>query len=128
MSDTKNTTAALDVRVFPLKEQKGNLLAFASVTIADCFAVNGVKVLDSEKGLFVAMPQAKDGQGECRDVCHPPTGEMRKGISKAVLEAYAEAKDRPQEKASVKDQVKDGADKAKAQPKKEKPPKGDGAR
>lgn len=129
MSNTENTTVAnLEARVFPLREQKGNLLAFASVTIADCFAVNGVKVLDSEKGLFVAMPQARDGQGEWRDVCFPINAEMRKEITNAVLEAYNAAKEKVQERASVKDQVKDGAEKAKSQPKKEKAPKGDDAR
>jgi len=121
---SKNQEAAaqefkLDVRAYPIAEPKNNTLAFASVTINDTFAVHGIRVMDSEKGKFAAMPSMKDRDGTYRDVCHPVTGDLRKQLNAAVLQAYEEAL---QEKASVRDQIKDGAKtpKEKSAPDKEK--------
>ena len=81
--------AALDiaVRVYPSKAE-GNLLAFASVTLGGCFAVKGIKIMDSDKGAFVAMPDRKDGKGEYHDICFPTTSEMRQSLNTAVLGEY----------------------------------------
>ena len=77
----------MDVRVYPSKEE-GNLLAFASVTLGGCFAVKGIKIMDSEKGAFVAMPDRKDAKGEYHDICFPTTAEMRQALNTAVLSEY----------------------------------------
>lgn len=77
----------VDVRVYPSKEE-GNLLAFASVTLGGCFAVKGIKIMDSEKGAFVAMPDRKDAKGEYHDICFPTTSEMRQALNTAVLGEY----------------------------------------
>ena len=52
MENQKNTLE-VSVKVYPLQEKGGNLLAFASATVGGCFAVNGIRVMDSEKGKFV---------------------------------------------------------------------------
>lgn len=80
----------LDVRVYPLKEPQGNLLAMASVTIAESFAVRGLRVLEGKKGPFVSMPQAKSAKGEWRDICFPVTKEAREELNHAVLNCYRE--------------------------------------
>lgn len=94
-----------DVRVQPVKGE-GATRAMASVTLGDSFVVHGVRVVESEKGLFVAMPQRKDGQGQYRDVAHPVSAELRARISSAVLEGYQQAierGERPREVASSRD-------------------------
>ena len=53
MENQKNTLD-VSVKVYPLQEKGGNLLAFASATVGGCFAVNGIRVMDSEKGKLVA--------------------------------------------------------------------------
>ena len=115
---SKNQEAAaqefkLDVRAYPLAEPKNKTLAFASVTINDIVAIHGIRVVDSEKGKFAAMPSMKDRDGEYRDIAHPVTGDLRKQLNAAVLQAYDEAL---QEKASVRDQIKDGAKAPKEKP------------
>ena len=81
--------APLDVSVkITPSNKEGNLLAFASVTLGGCFAVTGIRVMDSEKGVFVAMPDRKDAKGEYHDVCFPTTPEMRKVLHTAVLGQY----------------------------------------
>ena len=71
----------------------GPTKAIGSVTIGNAFVVHGVRVVESEKGLFVAMPQRKDGD-RYRDVAHPVTSEMRAMLGSAVLEEYQRMKSR----------------------------------
>ena len=63
---------SFDVRVYPVKDSKYTL-ANANVDINGVFAIRGVKVIRSEKGPFVAMPQYKDSRGDYNDICFPCT-------------------------------------------------------
>ena len=72
-----------DVRIFNAKSS-GTQRATASVNINGAFAVRGVKVLESNKGLFVAMPQHKIGS-EYKDICFPCTKESREQFNAAVM-------------------------------------------
>lgn len=93
MNNTENNVK-LDVRAYPIAEPKNNVMGYASVTINDVFAVNSIRVVNSEKGLFVAMPQRKDGNGEYKDICFPVTADMRKLLNDTILGAYAVAKEK----------------------------------
>ena len=81
--------AKLDVavRIYPSK-MEGNPLAYASVTLGGCFAVKGIRIMDSEKGAFVAMPDRKDSKGEYHEICFPTTAEMRETLNTAVMGEY----------------------------------------
>lgn len=104
--ENSNTALSVSAKVYP-QQDKGNLLAFASVTIGGCFAVNGIRVMDSEKGKFVAMPSSKGNDGKYHDNCCPTTAEMRKAMNAAVLGAYEQALESPkQEKAAAKEPEK----------------------
>ena len=79
----------ISVKVYPAQDNNSkNLLANASVTVGGCFAVRGVRVMNSEKGAFVSMPQRRNAQGEYKDICFPTTKEMRQALNSAVLDAY----------------------------------------
>ena len=104
----EQTAAKLDVRAYPIADPKGTTVAFASVTINDMVAINGIRVVDGANGLFAQMPQTKDKDGEYRDIAFPVTKELRQQLNKAILDEYAVQKSAP-EKASVKEQIKDGA-------------------
>jgi len=109
MSDIK-----IDVRVFPIDEPKGNTKAFASVGIDDLVAIRGIRVVDSEKGLFVTMPQSKDKDGEYHDIAFPLNGDLRKAITKAVLDEYKDIEKTAQRKPSLAKGLRNGAAKAAA--------------
>ena len=70
---------------------KGPILADASVNLNGCFAVRGVKVMESGKGLFVSMPSYKSGSGDYKDICFPCTKDARMEFDNAVLTAYQQA-------------------------------------
>jgi len=67
--------------------------AFASITIDDEFVVHDLRIVQGEKGLFVAMPSRRLPNGEFRDVAHPIKSEVRETIQKAVLEEYERQKE-----------------------------------
>lgn len=81
------TPLDVNVKITP-SNKEGNLLAFANVTLGGCFAVTGIRVMDSDKGVFVAMPDRKNSKGEYHDVCFPATSEMRQVLHTAVLGEY----------------------------------------
>ena len=83
----QSTPLDVNVKITP-SNKEGNLLAFANVTLGGCFAVTGIRVMDSDKGVFVAMPDRKNSKGEYHDVCFPTTSEMRQVLHTAVLGEY----------------------------------------
>lgn len=64
--------------------------AVCSVTFDDAFVVHDIKVVEGEKGLFIAMPSRRTPAGEFRDIAHPITSEARQVIQDAILKAYQE--------------------------------------
>lgn len=80
--------------------------AFASANIGGAFAIHGLRVVDGEKGMFVAMPSTsyqKDGKTEYQETFHPVSGEARKALNDAVLQAYEQKLSEEQtEDASMK--------------------------
>ncbi len=65
--------------------------AIASVTFDEAFVVHDIKVIEGDKGLFIAMPSRKTRDGEFRDIAHPINGEMRNLLQNAIIESYREA-------------------------------------
>ena len=76
-----------DVRVRKMLKES-NLKAVASITIDDDFVVHDIKVVEGEKGLFIAMPSRKAADGEYRDIAHPINSATRSNIQEIVLDAY----------------------------------------
>ena len=64
--------------------------AVVSITIDEEFVVHDIKVIEGEKGLFIAMPSRKAADGEYRDIAHPINSETREQIQKLILEKYQE--------------------------------------
>lgn len=85
-----------DVRVRKVTKE-GKMKAIVSITIDDEFVIHDIKVIDGEKGLFIAMPSKKSLDGEYRDIAHPINSNTRDKIQKQILEAYEAVKDEPVE-------------------------------
>lgn len=85
-----------DVRVRKLSKE-GKMKAIVSITIDDVFVVHDIKVIEGEKGLFIAMPSKKATDGEYRDIAHPINSETRDTIQKIIMEKYEQTLDEPEE-------------------------------
>lgn len=84
------TPIRIDARINTI-HLNGRVRAFASITLADCFVIRGVKVIETPTGLFAAMPSRRSTSGEYRDICFPIVKELREKINEVVLEAYRQA-------------------------------------
>jgi len=62
--------------------------AIASIVIDDAFVIHDLRVVNGDKGLFVAMPSRKLPNGDFRDICHPINTETRTRIQQAVLDQF----------------------------------------
>ncbi len=76
-----------DVRLRKVNSEN-RMKAVASVTFDNEFVVHDIKVIESQDGLFIAMPSRKTPNGEFKDIAHPINPETREKIQKAILEAY----------------------------------------
>ena len=76
-----------DVRVRRVAKE-GKLTAVVSITIDEEFVVHDIKVIEGEKGLFIAMPSRKATDGEYRDIAHPINSETREKIQGIILQKY----------------------------------------
>ncbi len=65
--------------------------AVASITLDDEFVVHDIKIIDGDKGLFIAMPSRKTGEGEYKDIAHPINSTTREAMQKLILERYEQA-------------------------------------
>ena len=78
-----------DIRIRKV-EKESKMKAVASITIEDQFVVHDIKVIEGEKGLFIAMPTRKASNGEYRDIAHPINSETREQLQTMILDKYRE--------------------------------------
>ena len=76
-----------DIRIRKIAKE-GKMKAVVSVTFDNAFVVHDIKVIEGEKGLFIAMPSRKASDGEYRDIAHPINSETRDKIQSIILEKY----------------------------------------
>ncbi len=79
-----------DIRIRKM-EKDGKMKAVASITIDDAFVVHDIKIIEGEKGLFIAMPSRKANDGEYRDIAHPIKSDIRESLQQMILAKYEEA-------------------------------------
>ncbi len=76
-----------DVRIRKV-EKEGKMRAVVSITIDEEFVVHDIKVIEGEKGLFIAMPSRKAADGEYKDIAHPINSQTRETIQQIILDKY----------------------------------------
>lgn len=79
-----------DVRVRKITKE-GKMRAIVSITIDEEFVIHDIKVIEGDKGLFIAMPSKKATDVEYRDIAHPINSSTREKIQTIILEAYQKA-------------------------------------
>lgn len=89
-----------DVRVRKVAKE-GKLKAVVSITMDEEFVVHDIKVIEGEKGLFIAMPSKKAVDGEYRDIVHPINSETREKIQSIILENYEKVLEEAPEEAVI---------------------------
>ncbi len=75
------------VRLRCFDEGESKLKAFVDVAVGE-FIVKGLRIMQGEKGLFVAMPQEKGKDGRWYDCFYPKSPQARQALSEVILVAY----------------------------------------
>lgn len=83
-----------EVRVRLVNKEDSKLKAVASITIDSCFVVHDIKVIQGNEGMFISMPSRKTPEGEYKDIVHPLNTETRETISKLIIDAYEQEKNK----------------------------------
>ena len=104
--ESKRKIPSIQVRIDRLNDYEGSSVrAFASANIGGAFAIHGIRVVDSQKGLFVSMPQNSytdsNGNKKYSDIFHAVTAEARSELNDKVLEAYEQAVQEQQQEDEV---------------------------
>ena len=89
-----------DVRIRKV-EKEGKMRAVVSITIDDEFVVHDIKVIEGEKGLFIAMPSRRAADGEYRDIAHPINSQTRDSIQRIILEKFLQSDAEMEDRKSV---------------------------
>ena len=79
-----------DIRIRSV-EKEGKMKAVVSITIDDEFVVHDIKIIEGEKGMFIAMPSIKAADGEYRDIAHPINTATRERLQSMILSKYQES-------------------------------------
>ena len=81
---------AFEVTKVSIYKIDGNdkLKGFARIVVDDCFVVDGLRIIDGSKGLFIGMPSTKGKNGKYRDIFFPINSEVRKSLTDAILSEY----------------------------------------
>ena len=75
------------VNVRKIEKEGSRMKGIASVLLDDSFAVHDIRIIEGEKGLFIAMPSKKTPTGDYRDIAHPINPEVRSMFEEAILQA-----------------------------------------
>jgi stage V sporulation protein G len=78
-----------DIRVRKVTKDS-KMKAVVSVTFDNEFVIHDIKVIEGDKGLFIAMPSRKASDGEYRDIAHPINSDTRDRVQRLILEKYEE--------------------------------------
>ncbi len=76
-----------DIRIRKIAKE-GRMKAVVSITLDNEFVVHDIKIIESDNGMFVAMPSRQTPDGEYRDIAHPINSETRNMIQSTILDAY----------------------------------------
>ena len=79
-----------DVRIRKI-EKEGSMKAVVSITLDNEFVIHDIKVIQGEKGLFIAMPSRMAADGEYRDIAHPINSDTRQQMQDMILDEYEKA-------------------------------------
>ena len=76
-----------DIRIRKI-EKEGKMKAVVSITIDEEFVVHDIKIIEGDKGLFIAMPSRRGSEGEYKDIAHPIRSETREQMQNLILDKY----------------------------------------
>ena len=76
------------VSVHKVSSENSRMKGIATVVLDDCFKIKGIRIIEKEDKLMLAMPSRKNKNNENEDVAHPLNAETRKMFEDAIFTEY----------------------------------------
>ena len=78
-----------EVRIKLAKDEHDpRVKGYANITFEGLFVVHGIRILENEERVFIAMPSKKLPEGEYKDIAHPISAFFRTYITETVISEY----------------------------------------
>ena len=77
------------VRLRRFDDEESKLKAFVDVAIGE-YIVKGLRILQGQEGLFLAMPREQGKDGRWYSYFYPKSPQAKQALSEIVLAAYQE--------------------------------------
>jgi len=75
-----------EIKIYKIKNPKGKVKAFASITLNDSFVIKDIKIIEGSNGLFIGWPSRRVKEGKYKKVVYPV--KKKKEIEEAILNKY----------------------------------------
>ena len=73
------------------EKEDSRMKAIATVTLDEAFVITGIRLIQGDDKMFIAMPSKTGADGDYRDTAHPINSETRVMLQNTILEAYEKA-------------------------------------
>lgn len=80
-----------NVEIKKVEKEGSRLKGMANITLDNCLVIHNIRIIEGNKGLFVAMPSRKTEEGKYVDLVHPINSETRKMFEEEIMEKYNES-------------------------------------
>lgn len=77
-----------NVSVNKIEKEDSRCKGIATVILDDEIAIHGIRIIDGNNGLFIAMPSKKSNDDKYYDIVHPIKKEIREMLEKVILDEY----------------------------------------
>lgn len=79
-----------NVDVRKVEKEGSRLRGVANITLDDCLAIHNIRIIEGNRGLFIAMPSKKNEEGNYVDLVHPINSDTRKMFEEEIMTKYNE--------------------------------------
>lgn len=76
------------VSVHKVSGENSRMKGIATVVLDDCFKIKGIRIIEKDDKLMLAMPSRKNKNNENEDVAHPLNAETRQMFEDAIFAEY----------------------------------------
>lgn len=86
----ENGLTLTEIQIWPVRDHEASRIkAMASLTFNDCLRVNGCRLIEGAKGMFVSFPSEKrPGSDEWTSLVHPVTRQGSNKIQELTVARY----------------------------------------
>jgi len=77
-----------NVSINKIEKEDSKLRGIATIILDDQIAIHNIRIIEGNRGLFIAMPSRKIDDGKYEDIVHPITNDFRNKMQDIILKKY----------------------------------------